>query len=214
MSGALELRMTPTQSRALAVALAVIAVVALVALVAVPVVLAHLHYNHAIADSADRLMRYRRIAAQAPEYRKALDAMRAKDGRRFFLKNTAANLAGAELQEIVKGAIESNGGRITTSQNPPPRDDGGMKQIVANVQFFATTPVLAKILYTVETSQPYLVVDNLSVRPLNAFRGFKPGAGQEPELNVQFDVVGWALPEPASATPTNAAPSSAKAGAT
>jgi hypothetical protein len=214
MSGALELRMTPTQSRALAVALAVIAVVALVALVAVPVVLAHLHYNHAIADSADRLMRYRRIAAQAPEYRKALDAMRAKDGRRFFLKNTAANLAGAELQEIVKGAIESNGGRITTSQNPPPRDDGGMKQIVANVQFFATTPVLAKILYTVETSQPYLVVDNLSVRPLNAFRGFKPGAGQEPELNVQFDVVGWALPEPASATPTNAAPASAKAGAT
>ena len=61
--------------------------------------------------------RYRRVAAQAPEYRKALDVMREKDGRRFFLKNTAANLAGAELQELVRAAIESNGGRITTSQN-------------------------------------------------------------------------------------------------
>jgi hypothetical protein len=210
MTLAFASRMTAAQSRALAVALAVVALVALVALVLVPVVLAHLHYNRATADSADRLMRYRRIAAQAPEYRKALDAIRARDGRRFFLQNTAANLAGAELQELVKGAIESNGGRITTSQNPPPRDDAGMKQIVANVQFFATTPVLAKILYTIETEQPYLVIDNLSVRPLNAFRGFKPGAGQEPELNVQFDVVGWALPEPAAKAP-DVAP---KAGAT
>jgi len=209
MTSAVAQRITPSQSRALAVALAIVALLALIAVVVVPVVLAHLHYNHAIADSADRLMRYRRIAAQAPEYRKALDAMKARDGHRFFLRNSAANLAGAELQELVKGAIESNGGRITTSQNPQPRDDGAMKQIVANVQFFATTPVLAKILYQIETQQPYLVIDNLSIRPLNAFRAFKPAPGQEPELNVQVDVVGWALPEPGKpATPP------AKGGAT
>jgi general secretion pathway protein M len=201
-------RLSPAQSRLLAVALALLVLIALVAVIVVPIVLAHMHYNRAIADSADRLQRYRRIAAQAPEYRKALDAMRSMDGHRFFLRNTAANLAGAELQEQVKSAIENNGGRITTSQNPPPRDDGAMKQIIANVQFFATTPALAKILYAVETQQPYLVIDNLSVRPLNAFRGFKPGAGQEPELNVQFDVIGWALPDP------NKRPETAKAGAT
>ena len=195
MTPAFAARLSPMQSRALAAAIAIIGVLALVAVIVVPIVLAHQHYNKAIADSTDRLQRYRRIAAQAPEYRKALDAMRRMDGHRFFLRNTAANLAGAELQEMVKSAIETNGGRITTSQNPPPRDDGAMKQIVANVQFFATTPALAKILYAVETQQPYLVIDNLSVRPLNAFRGFKPGAGQEPELNVQFDVVGCALPD-------------------
>jgi hypothetical protein len=196
MTPAFTSRLSPAQSRWLAVALALAALLALAAVIVVPIVLAHMHYNKAIADSADRLQRYRRIAAQAPEYRKALDAMRGMDGHRFFLHNTAANLAGAELQELVKSAIENNGGRITTSQNPPPRDDGTMKQIVANVQFFATTPALAKILYAVETEQPYLVIDNLSVRPLNAFRGFKPAAGKEPELNVQFDVVGWALPDP------------------
>ena len=208
MTPAFASRLSPPQSRALAFALALLALLAFVGVIVVPVVLAHLHYNRAIADSTDHLQRYRRIAAQAPEYRKALDAMRTMDGHRFFLHNTAANLAGAELQELVKGAIESNGGRITTSQNPAPRDDGSMKQIVANVQFFASTPVLAKILYAVETEEPYLVIDNLSVRPLNAFRGFKPGAGQEPELNVQFDVVGWALPDPQK----HAEP--AKAGAT
>ncbi len=207
MNAPIKVTMTPAQSRGLAVGLALAAVLLVLALVVAPVVLAHLHYDRAIADSADRLERYRRVAAQAPEYRKALDAMRAHDGHRFFLRNTAANLAGAELQELVKAAIEGNGGRITTSQNPPARDDGAMKQIVANVQFFATTPALAKILYALETQTPYTIVDNLAVRPVNVMRAFKPAAGQEPELNVQIDVIGFALPEAGrAAQPAAAAP--------
>jgi hypothetical protein len=195
MTPAFAARLSPPQSRAAAVALLVLAVLAVLALVFGPFVWLHLRYDRTIDEATDRLERYRRVAAQAPELRKALELIRTKDGRRFFLKNSAPNLAGAELQELVKGAIEANGGRITTSQNPTPRDDGQMKQIVANVQFFASTPSLAKILYAVETQQPVLVVENLTVRPLNAFRGFKPVAGQEPELNVQFDVVGWSLPD-------------------
>ena len=195
MTPAFAARLSPSQNRTLAVGLLAVAVIAALAFVFGPFVWLHLRYDRAIDDATDRLDRYRRVSAQAPELRKALDVMRDKDGRRFFLKNSAPNLAGAELQELVKGAIEANGGRITTSQNPPPREDGHMKQIVANVQFFATTPALAKILYAIETQQPTLVVENLTLRPLNAFRGFKPAAGQEPELNVQFDVVGWSLPD-------------------
>ena len=108
-------------------------------------------------DLNDRIERYRRIAAQAPEYRKALEAMRAKDGRRFFLKNTAPNLAGAELQEQVRAAIESNGGRITTSQNQGPKDDGRFRQITVTVQFFASTPALQKILHALEAQPPVSV---------------------------------------------------------
>ena len=158
--------------------------------------LLHQQITTAIAQLTDRLETYRRVAAQAPEYRKALDAMREKDARRFFLKNSAANLAGAELQELVRTAIEGNGGRITTSQNQAPKDDGRYRQIGLNVQFFATTPNLQKILYALETQQPYLVVENLSLRPLNAFRGFRPAPGQEPEVNVQLDVVGFDFTEP------------------
>ena len=123
--------------------------------------------------------------------------MRERDGRRFFLKNTAPNLAGAELQEQVRAAIEGNGGRITTSQNQGPRDEGRFRQIVVSVQFFANTAALQKILLAIEAQPPYLAIDNISIRPLNAFRGFKPGPGQEPEVNVQLDVVGMALVEPA-----------------
>ncbi len=184
-------RLPAAQQRTLAIALFVIAAVLALSLLLLPAVALHIHYNNAIASISDRLDTYRRVAAQAPEYRKALDVMREKDARRFFLKNAAANLAGAELQEIVRAAVESNGGRITISQNQAPKDDGRYRQIGLNVQFFATTPNLQKILYALETQQPYVVVENLTLRPLNAFRGFRPAAGQEPEINVQLDVAAF-----------------------
>ena len=190
-------RLPAAQQRALAIAVFVVAVVALLSVLLLPVVVLHRHYNNAITSLTDRLDTYRRVAAQAPEYRKALDVMREKDAKRFFLKNTAANLAGAELQELVRAAVEGNGGRITISQNQAAKEDGRYRQIGLNVQFFATTPNLQKILYALESQQPYLVVENLTLRPLNAFRGFRPGPGQEPEVNVQLDVIAFDFNEPA-----------------
>ena len=113
----------------------------------------------------------------------------------FFLTNTAPNLASAELQDLVRAAIENNGGRITTIQTAQPRDDGRFRQIGINVQLFATTPNLQKILYALETQVPYALVENITIRPLNAFRGFKPAPGNEPELSVLLDVTGFALAE-------------------
>lgn len=185
----------PARQRTVAVALAVALVVVVLAVVLGPIILLHNHYDAAISDASDKLRRYERVAAQAPELRSTLAAMQQRDGRRFFLKNTATNLAGAELQELVKAAIESNGGRITTSQTTSPREDGRFREIGVNVQFFATTPALQKILYAIESHEPYLIVENVTIRPLNAFRGFRPAAGQEPELNVQLDVGGWAYAE-------------------
>jgi len=190
-------RLPPSRQRALAVTLLVVAVLLVLSLVLVPLVLLHKHYDDRIATLSDRLERYRRVAAQAPEFRKGLDAMRDRDARRFFLKNTAPNLAGAELQEIVRTAIESNGGRITTSQNQAPRDEGRFRQITVSVQFFASTPALQKILYAIESAPPYLLVENMTLRPLNAFRGFKPLAGQEPEVNVQLDAAGYTFADSA-----------------
>src|SRR5207248_5795963 len=84
------------QQRALALALFIAVVAIALAAVLGPVILMHRHYDQAIDETANRVSHLRRIAAQAPELRRALDAMKERDGRRFFLKNTAPNLAGAE----------------------------------------------------------------------------------------------------------------------
>jgi general secretion pathway protein M len=196
MAPAFVARLSAAQQRAVAVAILVGVVLLALAVLVGPVLLLHRHYDAAIEVLTDRLERYRRVAAQAPELRRALESVRERDGRRFFLKNSAPNLASAELSDLVRAAIENNGGRITTSQTPGPREDGRFKALTVNVQFFASTPALAKILHALDTTSPYLVVDNLTIRPLNAFRGFKPAAGQEPENNVQMDVSALSVPEP------------------
>jgi general secretion pathway protein M len=195
MMATLALPLPPRQSRALAVALLAVAVLLGVALLIAPVLLLHRHYDTAIERLQQRIEVYRRVAAQAPELKKALDGLRTMDGHRFFLRNTAPNLAGAELQDLVRGAIENNGGRITTIQTSQPREDGRFRQIGINVQLFATTPNLQKILYSLETQTPYVMIENITIRPLNAFRGFKPPPGSEPELSVLLDVIAFALPE-------------------
>jgi general secretion pathway protein M len=191
----LALQLPPRQSRALAVGLLALAVVLALALLLAPFLLLHRYYDKAIDALQDRIEVYRRVAAQAPELKKALEALRAQDGRRFFLRNTASNLAGAELQDLVRAAIENNGGRITTIQIAQPREEARFRQIGVSVQLFATTPNLQKILYTIETQTPYALVDNITVRPLNAFRGFKPVPGNEPELSVLLDVSAFVLAE-------------------
>ncbi len=201
MTPAFVARLTPPQQRMAAIAILAVALLVFLAALLGPLLLLHRHYDGVIDDLTDRLERYRRVSAQAPELRRALEVMKERDGRRFYLKNTAPNLAGAELSDLVRSAIENNGGRITTSQNPGPREEGRFTQIGVSVQFFATTPALARILQALDTQIPYLTVDNLSIRPLSAFRGFKPGPGQEPENNVQLEVSALAYPEPVKPAP-------------
>ncbi|MDR0770317.1 MAG: type II secretion system protein M [Burkholderiales bacterium] len=184
--------MTPLQSRGLAAVLLILVLAGVIAVFVAPTLVLHRRYDNAIAQQRDLLERYQRLVAQKPQVEVALEEVKRHNGRRFFLKNTATNLAGAELQDLVRAGIESSGGRVTTSQNIAPKEDGDYYKISVNVQFFATTPNLQKALQALETKTPYLVIDGMTLRPMNANRNFKPAPGQEPEINAQIEVSGWA----------------------
>ncbi len=184
--------LTPPQSRRLAVALLLSLVAAAVAVVAIPVWMAHRHYDRAIAEATDRLERYRRIAATRPEVARQLEAMRASDPRRLFLRSGAAALSAAEAQEAMRAVIENNGGRLITMQAPTSKDEGRYRQVTVNVQLTANIFALRKILHAIESHTPYLFVDSLMVRS-QVPATFKPGPGAEPEMFVQLDVTGFAI---------------------
>jgi hypothetical protein len=180
------------RSRRLALALLVGAVVLVVAAIAIPVWLLSRHYSTALESNAAMLERYRRVAAIRPQAARDLELMRAHDPKRLFLRSGAAALSAAEAQEAVRSFIETNGGRLITMQAPSSRVDGRYRQVTVNVQLTANIIALRKILGAIESRTPYLFVDSLMVRsqvPSN----FKPGAGAEPEMFVQFDVTGYSL---------------------
>lgn len=192
MSAFLPLASDPRRSPQLAVGLLAAFIVAIVAAIAIPVWLKNRHYDTALAESLDKLDRYRRIAGTRPQIARQLDAMVARDPRKFFLRSGAAALSAAEAQEVVRGLVETSGGRLITVGAPVSKEEGRYRQVSINVQLTANIFALRKILNAIEGHTPYLFVDNLVVRtqvPAN----FHPAPGAEPEIFLQFDISGYAL---------------------
>lgn len=188
-------RMNPQQSRRLALLLLLLAIAAAVAVLTVPVWLLHRHYDAALADLGGKLERFRRIAATRPEVTRQLEAMRGKDPLRRKKRRGAAALSAAEAQEAVRAIVEANGGRLISMQALPSREEGRYRQITVNLQLTANIFALRRILDAIDNNTPFLFVDNLTVRSQVA-SNFRPPPGQEPEMYVSFDVVGYALTNP------------------
>jgi general secretion pathway protein M len=186
--------MSPEQSRRAAVALLLAATVATVAVIALPFWMLHRHYDAALAESSDRLERFTRKAATRPDVAKQLEAMRGKETRRFFLRSGAPALSAAEAQEMLRSLVEGGGGRLITMQAPVSKEEGRYRQITVNLQLTANMQAVRKILNSIETSVPYLFIDNLKVTS-QVPGNFRPQPGNEPEVFVQIDVTSYALVE-------------------
>ena len=182
----------PRRSRQLAIALLVLAVLVAIAALAGPAWYLYQRYDRELADRRDKLARYTQIAATRTDVARQLEAMRAKDARRFFLRSGASALSVAEAQEIIRGMVESAGGRLITMQALPAKEEGRYRQVSAQVQLAANIQALRRILHTIESNVPLLFVENLTVKtqvPSN----FRPAAGAEPEMFVSFDIHGYSL---------------------
>jgi general secretion pathway protein M len=182
----------PARSRQLAVGLLVAVALAVVAAVAIPVWMLHRHYDTALAEDRDMLERYRRIASTRPLLKRELDAMRARDPRKFFLRSGGAALSAAEAQEVLRSLVESSGGRLISMQAPASKDEGRYRQVTVNAQLTANIFTLRKILFAIESGTPFLFIDNLMVRT-QVPGNFKPAPGAEPDMFVSFEIYGYAL---------------------
>jgi hypothetical protein len=122
------------------------------------------------------------------------------------LKGTSSALALAELQETVRSIIESNGGRVMSSvQGNAAKEEGAFRPVTANFSLSINNANLRRLLYALETREPYLFIDTVGVQPQvpSTFRPL-PGA-VEPEMIIQLEIRGYALKvasDPSSAAPT------------
>jgi general secretion pathway protein M len=182
--------MNPRQSRNAALLVLVLALLVIVGPIAFGVWSLNNYYDTQLAAKRDRIDRFQRIAATRAEVVKQLDAMRAKDPRKFFLRSGAPALSAAEAQEAVRSIVEANGGKLITMQAPSSREDGRHRQITVNVQLTANIVALRRILHAIETTTPYLFIENLTIRS-QVTGQHRPTAGQEPEVFVHFDVNGY-----------------------
>lgn len=184
--------LSPKQSRAAALVLLLLSATVVVLLVALPYRMLQRHYDEVIEGLTGNLERYHRIAATRNGLQAQLAQVSAKNPGKYYLKSASPALAAAEIQEVAKTVIESAGGKLTSIQILPHKDDGLYRQVTVNLQFTGTLPAIKKAFYALEVYQPYLFLGNVAVRsPLgNAMRG---QTNLDPDLSVQCDLSGYAM---------------------
>lgn len=214
LAGSLLPLRTPAANRAAALGLLLVAVVAAIAILALPAWWLFDRYDSAASQMARQLRSYTSLNQLRPNLMKAVETLKTGDTRKFFVKGTTAALAGADLQDVAKAVIEANNGRILSSQLLPHKDDSGVRQVNATIQMTANIQNLRQILHAMEGREPYLFLDNLTVRS-QVPSGFKPQAGFEPEMFIQFDVSALIPLTQTAATgaPVDAKPTSGKTAA-
>ena len=181
--------LTPQQSRILALLLLIAALMLVAAAIALPAWRLHQHYDHHIEEYADHLARYREIAARKPAIDEALKAVQGRNPQQYYLKANAPTLAAAELQGIVTRVVESHQGRVISSQILQQKDDGKSMpgKMTLSLQMNANIVALQMILHSLETHQPSLFINQMSVRASQG-RAYKPAPGAQPEFMVQLTV--------------------------
>jgi general secretion pathway protein M len=189
---------TPAANRNAAIAMLIGALLIVLAAIALPAWWLYDRYDSSAAQLARQLRSYTSLNQLRPTLIKAVEAFKAKDTKKFFLKGATAALAGADLQEMARGIIEANNGKLLSSQLLPHKDESGYRQVNATIQMTANIQNLRQVLYAMEGREPYLFLDNLTVRA-QVPSGFKPQPGFEPEMFVQFDVSGFVPITPVAA---------------
>ena len=182
--------MNPQQSRRTAIVVLIAAVLLIVVPLAGIVWYVNHYYDVKLAEKHDRIERFQRIASTRAAVARQLDAMRARETRKFFLRTGATALSAAEAQEAVRSIVESSGGKLITMQAPSSREEGRYRQITVVVQLTANVQALRRILHTLESNMPYLFVDNVTIRS-QVTGQHRSAPGQEPEMFVSFDVSGY-----------------------
>ena len=196
----------PKKRRWFAAVLFILLSALIIAAIAVPAVLLHRHYDENIARTSRQVSTQTAFNALRPRLAEKLELLKARDVKKFFLKGTSSALALAELQETVRTTIEANGGRVIGSSVPgnAPKDEGPYRQVATAFTLNANNGNLRRVLYALETKEPYLYIDTIVVQP-QIGSGFKPVPGTpEPEMYVQFDLHAFAVRAPAETAPAAA----------
>jgi general secretion pathway protein M len=187
-------------SRTLAVVLLGIALLGVYQLILAPLVIAYRDGETSIEQSKELLQRYRALAEQRSLLADRLAEQQERAASAAgYLRGPSDALAAAQLQDRVKSVVEAAGGELRSTQILPAtrlEGDLGFYRTALRVQFVVTVEGLEATLYELETGQPYLIIDDITVRQERARRR-RNEPEREPMLNVSFELFGYRREEPA-----------------
>jgi len=152
-------------------------------------------YAERIEDQEFKLQKLRKTAAEKDLWLKRLEEIKQQgetEGR-LLARDTAA-LASADLQTLIKEAVNHVGGELISTQVIPERKEEQFTRVAVKLRMTGSTQMLRDVLHSFESNRPLLFVENLNIRPIRNMQPQIPGrkpAKVADKLSVDFDVVGY-----------------------
>jgi len=186
-------RLTGVQRRIAALALAAAAAGLGYAALVYPLIEAHRSYDERIAGLRHRLAQYQRMAQGREATQRLLEQRKRADlAKRYYLAERNPALAAAELQGLVKRAVEHGQGELITTQVVSGQRAERRAEVTLRVRVRGDIRTLQKLLYALESGRPILFVNNLSIDVAPAMRAARLAAAPPArDLLISVDVTAY-----------------------
>ncbi|MGR9037376.1 MAG: type II secretion system protein GspM, partial [Gammaproteobacteria bacterium] len=147
---------------------------------------------------ARRYDQYKRILAEKDTVVETMASIKDQVSEKgYFNSQQTEALSSAELQEAIKKAIVDAGGQLSSTQALPVKNKDRFSQITVSVRMTGNAEVLRGVLYRLETSNPFIVIDQLDIRPMRGVRN-RQTRQLEPsnDMNINFQAVSFMRKRP------------------
>ncbi len=147
--------------------------------------------RNAVANAEHQLTQYQRIASGAEALSEKLSQLGQAEFDTYFYRTGASpTVVTAEVQNTLRNWVVKNGGHVVRAQAKSAVGSGDKYRVPVTITFNGDVGTLQKMLYAIESTQPYLIVDRLSVKHQH---GARAGGeySQNPTLNITLDVSGY-----------------------
>ncbi len=160
-----------------------------------PVLAARQEARMAIAETQALIERFNGVAAARDTVEAQVAAARQSLAESpVFLRGETQTVASAELQRRLRALVDESGGQVQILRDLPagtPRD--GLVPLRVQVSFTAPIQGVSSVLAAIETGQPLLFVDGVSVRATLARTDPTRPFTTAPDLQAQITVRGFGL---------------------
>jgi general secretion pathway protein M len=182
---------TGATGRLLALALLLLPLALLVRFAFMPAWQAYQDQGEQIARASAQLQDYQRLAGQLPALREQLAALREQQVLTPYLIDAPNSaLAAAGVQQRLQTLADAHGGRVLSTRVMRGSPDGPFERVAVSARLQVSLEGLQSMLYELETGEPYLFVDDLSVMSRPVRRGRQTVAGGSGPLETRLTLYG------------------------
>ena len=173
------------RGRLLASSLALIPLILIARFLLWPTIDSYLSAGDDMASTNDEIAHYRRLLAELPALQAAVSRFeRTRPLSPYLLSGANRTLAAAGLQKQLQDAAEKLGVTILSLRVQNAGESSPLEHISVEARMRAEIDQLRDLLYWIETTRPYLFIDNLSIKTRHSGRRTRAPAGLEISLTL------------------------------